>query len=67
MDINAEITYYLLRDIGIHIPKHSVVDGGNMNAPTFVCDRLHIEEFNNYFSVAQYETMNEHNLFNSCN
>jgi hypothetical protein len=49
MDIDAEIIYYLMRDIGVHIPRHGAVDGRNMNAPTLSHDRLHIDQFNKTF------------------
>ena len=38
MDIDAEIMYYLLKNIGTEIPKYSTVDGRNINAPIFVHD-----------------------------
>ncbi len=33
MDVDNEIIYYLLKDIGVWIPRHSQVDGKNINAP----------------------------------
>ena len=56
MDIDGEILYYLLKDCGILLPKKSGVDGKCMNGPYFVRDCLHIEYFNKYFSVQQFET-----------
>ena len=67
MDIDAEIIYYLLKDIGIEIPKKSTVDGKHINAPIFVRDRLHVAHFDKYFSVKQFESTSERKLFNYSN
>lgn len=56
MDIDGEILFYLLKDCGVSIPKFSAVDGKSMKAVYFVRDGLHVDYFNKYFSVQQFET-----------
>ena len=67
MHIDNEIIYYLLKDIGVSIPKHSEVDGRNINAPIFARDGLHIPHFDHYFSVKKFESANERKMFNYSN
>jgi hypothetical protein len=67
MDVDNEIIYYLLKDIGVAIPRRSEVDGRNINAPIFARDGLHITHFDNYFSVKQFESKNERTKFNYSN
>jgi hypothetical protein len=67
MHIDNEIIYYLLKDIGVSIPKHSEVDGRNINAPIFARDGLHIPYFDHYFSVKKFESANERKMFNYSN
>ncbi len=68
MDIDAEIMYYLLKDIGIEILKNSTaVDGRNINSPIFVRGRLHLSHFNKYFSIKQLESKNKGKVFNYSN
>jgi hypothetical protein len=58
MDIDGEILYYLLKDCKVTLPQHSAVDEKCMNAKYFVRDGLHVDYFNKYFSVQQFETEN---------
>jgi hypothetical protein len=67
MDVDNEIIYYLLKDIGMGIPKKSQVDGRNINAHIFARDGLHVTHFDNYFSVKQFESANERKKFNYSN
>jgi len=56
MEVDGEILYYLLKDCGVALPRHSDVDLKNMNAPYFVRDGLHVNFFNEYFSVQEFES-----------
>ncbi len=67
MDVDNKIIYYLLKDIGVTIPRRSAVDGKNINAPIFARDGMHIAHLNNYFSVERFESKNERKKFNYSN